>query len=214
MSVLHNVIISAAVEGNVDEAVARSLIHFAGAIPGRIYGKNGKQALKRKISGFNKAAQFNPWIVLIDLDHDADCPPPLCQMWVNRPSPFLCFRIAVREIETWLLSDRENASKFLKVNARIIPKDLEKIDYPKEFMVNLARQSRSSAIRQDMVPRPGGGRSVGPAYSSRLIEFVTSSVNLWRPGVAIRHSDSLGRSINCLRRIMQLWRDHQKRAMM
>jgi hypothetical protein len=36
-------------------------------------------------------------------------------------------------------------------------------------VVELARYSRRRDIREDMVPRPGSGRSVGAAYTSRLI---------------------------------------------
>jgi ribosomal protein L25 (general stress protein Ctc) len=39
-------VIAAAVEGIVDEAVARRLIREAGGIPGPVYGKNGKQHLR------------------------------------------------------------------------------------------------------------------------------------------------------------------------
>ena len=71
------VTISAAVEGDVDEAVARRLIVGAGAQPGSIYGKHGKAALRTRIDGYNRAAQHAPWLVLVDLDSDAACAPVL-----------------------------------------------------------------------------------------------------------------------------------------
>ena len=73
------VVVSAAVEGIVDEAVARKLIVGAGGRPGTIYGKNGKPFLRRQIQGYNSAARHLPWMVLVDLDHDAECAPPLCE---------------------------------------------------------------------------------------------------------------------------------------
>jgi len=42
------VTIAAAVEGDVDEAVARRLMLDAGAGPGTIYGKNGKAAVETR----------------------------------------------------------------------------------------------------------------------------------------------------------------------
>ena len=54
------VIISAAVEGIVDEAVTRKLITEAGGRPGTIYGKNGKPFLRRHINGYNNAARHLP----------------------------------------------------------------------------------------------------------------------------------------------------------
>lgn len=66
-------------------------------------------------------------------------------------------------------------------------------------MVNLGRRSRKRAIRKDMVPRHGSGRTVGPAYASRLIEFVSTE---WRPAVAAERSDSLKRAIRCLQELL------------
>ena len=65
-------------------------------------------------------------------------------------------------------------------------------------MVELARRSRRRDIRDDMVPRERSGRSVGPAYPSRLIEYVESP---WRPEAAARQADSLRRAIACLQRL-------------
>ena len=98
------VTISAAVEGDVDEAVVRRLILEAGAQPGSVYGKNGKAALRAKINGYNNAARHAPWFVLVDLNGDAECAPPLRENWILAPAPRLCFRVAVRQIEAWLIS--------------------------------------------------------------------------------------------------------------
>ena len=196
----NGVVISAAVEGIVDEAVARKLITHAGGTPGSIYGKQGKQALRHRIGGFNNAARHAPWLVLVDLDRDHECPPSLCSVWVPHPSAMLCFRIAVREVEAWLMADRERLAAFLGVSQSRVPADPEAINDPKMELVNLARCSRRNAIQHDMVPRHGSGRQVGPAYSSRLIEFVSSS---WQLDAAARQSDSLRRAIECLRRLVR-----------
>jgi len=197
-----DIVISAAVEGDIDQAVVQRLIQQAGAVSGPVYGKNGKQTLRKNIKGYNNAANYSPWIVLADLNHEADCAPTLRQQWLNNPSQFLCFRVAVREIESWLLADRENLSKFLRLSERRIPDNPEAVENPKEVMVHLARKSRLRAIREDMVPRPGSGRLIGPAYSSRLIEFVTGQRDSWRPEIASQASDSLNRCLICLRRII------------
>jgi hypothetical protein len=193
-------IISAAVEGIVDEAVARKLITEAGGRPGTIYGKNGKPFLRRHINGYNSAAHHLPWMVLVDLDHDAECAPPLCEEWVQDPAPYLCFRVAVREVEAWLMADAESLAAFLSVALTRIPTDPERLQKPKMEMVNFARHSRRREIREDMVPRERSGRSVGPAYASRLIEYIETQ---WRPQVATRRADSLRRAIICLKRIIK-----------
>jgi hypothetical protein len=190
--------ISAAVEGVTDEAVARKLITHVGAALGPVYGKHGKVHLKERIGGYNHAARHTPWLVLVDLDRDAACAPPLCTDWNPAPAPLLCFRVAVRAVEAWLLADVEALADFLGVARKRIPTDPETLDLPKQALVNLARASRRRAVQQDMVPREGSGRSVGPAYPSRLIEFVGSH---WRPEAAAHRSDSLRRAIACLRRL-------------
>lgn len=192
--------ISAAVEGVTDEAVVRKLIAHVGGEPGAVYGKNGKASLRQKIAGYVNAARRAPWIVLVDLDRDAHCAPPLRTEWVPEHAPFLCFRVVVRAVEAWLLADADALAAFLGVARTKVPRDPELLSDPKIEMVNLARASRRSAIRADMVPRDASGRPVGPAYSSRLIEFVSSS---WRPDVAAQRSDSLRRAMACLQNLVR-----------
>ena len=196
------VVISAAVEGIVDEAVIRRLFRDMSASLGSVHGKNGKPALQKNIKGYNNAARFSPWLILVDLDQDFDCAPLLRKEWLSRPGSYMCFRIAVREVEAWLLADREQVAGFLGVARTKIPEGPERLEDPKNTMVHLARQSRRRTIYEDMVPRPGSGRAIGPAYSSRLIEFVEKH---WRPEVARRHSDSLDRTIRCLEDLIKRW---------
>ena len=190
--------IQAAVEGIVDEAVVRRLIAHTGGQAGAVYGRNGKPALREKIKGYNNAAHFTPWVVLVDLDNDADCAPPIRNAWVPAPAPNLCFRIAVREIEAWLIADKQTLAHYLRIKAGDVPEEPEKLQYPKDVMVNLARGSRSRDIRSDIVPRENSGRRVGPAYASRLIEYVQER---WQPEVAAEHAESLRRAINGLQKL-------------
>jgi hypothetical protein len=191
--------IAAAVEGLTDEAVARRLILHVGAEAGPVYGRNGKPHLKERIAGYNNAAQHAPWFVLVDLDRDADCAPTFRSSWVPTPARSLCFRVAVRSLEAWLIADAEALAEFLGVASSRVPRHPERLDSPKLELVNLANHSRRAAIRKDMTPRPGSGRPVGPAYSSRIIEFASKS---WRPEVARMRSDSLARAIASLARLV------------
>ena len=194
------VTVSAAVEGDVDEAVVRRLIVEAGAQPGPVYGKGGKAALRAKINGYNNAARHAPWLVVVDLDGDAECAPPLREIWIPAPAPWLCFRVVVRQIEAWLMADAESLAAYLGIAARRIPTAPETLDNAKAAMVTLARRSRKRNMQYDMVPREGGGRSVGPAYTSRLIEYATSR---WRPRVAAARSESLRRAMARLERLVE-----------
>jgi hypothetical protein len=157
--------------------------------------------IKQRIKGYNQAARIIPWLVLLDLNHEFDCLPPLRSAWLPRPSPNMCFRIAVREVEAWLLADRQRFASFFQIAQSTIPTDPKTIDNPKELVVNLAGRSRSRAIKDDMVPRVGSGRSVGPGYISRLIEFAFDVRKGWRPQPAACSSDSLTRCLNRLREL-------------
>ena len=183
-------------EGDIDEAVARRLVAHVGAHISVIHVKHGKEPLLSKLAGYNAAARHAPWLVLLDLDHDADCAPAYVEQCVIDPAHGLCFRVAVRTIEAWLLGDRERIARFLSVPLSRVPGDPEGLPDPKAAMVELARDSRRRDVRDDMVPRAGSGRRVGPAYNSRLIEFAGSS---WRLGAAMASSPSLRRSVVALR---------------
>lgn len=197
------VVIAGAVEGPIDEAVVRRLIVHAGAIPGAMYGKKGKHHLRQNIKRYNEAARHSGWIVLVDLDHEADCAPSLRAAWLPSPAPTLCLRVAVRAVETWLFADRQHLSLFLGIPPARIPHNLEAIGDPKALMVTLASRSRRREVREDMVPRPHSGRKVGPVYTTRLIEFVEDTTYGWHPDIAVQSSDSLERCLRCLQRLVR-----------
>ena len=189
------------VEGTVDKTVLACLMSHTHVTSVALHVANGKPHIRQRLDGYNNAARISPWIVLVDLDTEADCAPALCRQWLPEPSPHMRLRVAVRTVEAWLLADRERFAKFLGVRQESLPKDPEAILHPKQEVVALARQSRRRAIREDMVPRPGSGRAVGPAYASRLIEFVSDPTRGWRPDVAAQHSDSLCRCVKSLRQL-------------
>ena len=193
-----SVVLSAAVEGIVDEAVLRRLCASIGASLGAVYGRNGKAYILQRLAGYNHSARFRHWVVVLDLDNDANCAPEILPRWLAQPSRLMRLRVAVRESEAWLLGDRERLATYLSVPAARIPVNPETVPDPKLAIVNLARQSRRRAIREDIVPREGSGQSVGPAYSSRMVEFVQDPARGWRPDVAANSCDSLHRCIQAL----------------
>jgi len=190
--------VNGAVEGPTDEAVLRRVADHVGIRIDSVHGMNGKPDLRQHMAGYLNAARLSPWVILVDLNHEAECAPIMREEWVRRPVPFLCFRIAVRQVESWLLADRERIARFLRVPVSQVSLNPDTLDNARDAMVALAGRSRKTAIREDMVPRPGGGRATGPAYASRLIEFVNRE---WRPGVAATRSESLRR---CLGRLSDL----------
>ncbi|MHB8763888.1 MAG: hypothetical protein ACYDA8_06065 [Deferrisomatales bacterium] len=194
-------VIKGAVEGVTDEAVLRRLIEHVGALPGDIYGREGKAQLLKRLPAFNSAARFEPWLVLVDLDHDEECAPPARRAWLADPAPRMQLRIAVPEVEAWLLADRERTADWLGVRLGAVPEDPESLGDPKRVLVDLCQRSSRRAVRQDIIPRPGSGRAVGPGYVAQVIQFAGDAQAGWRPEAAAERAPSLGR---CLLRLREL----------
>jgi len=190
-------VIPVVVEGDTDVPIARNLLGLVGLDVGTVYGLRGKHWLDQRLRAYNHAARFDRWFVLRDLNGDAPCAPQLLQNLLPAPTVGMCFRIAIRASEAWLLADRERISEFLSVPAGRIPGNPDNLQDPKREVVDLSRRSRRRAIREDMVPAPGTSSRVGPAYTARIIEFATT---LWRPRVAAANSTSLSRCIAALER--------------
>lgn len=193
-------VITGAVEGDLDEALLRRIATHAGCCLEIVHGREGKPSLLQRLIGYNNAARFSPWVVLVDLDRDCDCVPLCLHQWLPRPSRHMCFRVAVRAIEAWLLADRERMAHWLGIAEANFPNDPDSLDNPKQQLINLARRSRRR-IRNDLVPRDGSGRAVGPLYNARIVEFIENQHSGWRPDHALRHSDSLARCIKHLHRL-------------
>ena len=187
---------SGAVEGILDEAVLRRLVKWMGAEMVYVYPVGGKPQLDLRLSGYNEAAKHSSWCVLRDLDTDAACPPELVARLLPEPAPGMCFRIVVRAVEAWLMADQHRMASFLSVSRARIPASPEESRDPKETLVNAARRSNKTAVRDGMVPRPSSGRSVGAGYASLMIEYVRTR---WRPEIAAESSESLRRCIACLK---------------
>lgn len=195
-----SLVLSAAVEGVVDEAVLRRICREVEVQLGTVYGKSGKSFLRKRMSGYNQAASHSWWIVLVDLNNEAECAPQMKGNWVPQPSEKLLFCVAVRSVEAWLLADRESFADYLAVSPTRVPSRPEELPHPKQIIVELAKSSRRREIREDIVPRVTSGRDEGAAYASRMIEFVEY---YWRPAVAATASESLRRCIQRLSRIRQ-----------
>lgn len=187
-----------AVEGSLDEQVVLRLLQVVGKgeVKPVVYVKHGKTRLLQKINGYNAAAERVPWFVLVDLNSDAPCAPDFVQRVLPRRTRFMCFRVAVRAVEAWLMADRQNLARFLGIPPSRIPLDPEQVEHPKKFLLQLVRRfSRRKGIRQDLLPAPETGASEGPLYVSRMREFVDQH---WDPENARQHAESLDRAIRCL----------------
>lgn len=193
------------VEGPIDEVVVRRILDHLGLSCGPVYGKRGKDYIIERLPKYNQAAYYWPWLVVVDLDQQPECAPLLVQEALPHPAPGMCFRIAVHAIESWLLADANRLAAFLSVPLTRIPIGPDTIPDPKRFLVDLARRSHRKAIRDDMIPREGSSAQVGPGYAGRLVEFVTTAADPWRPEVAREHSPSLTSCVEALK-TLKAWK--------
>lgn len=186
------------VEGSTDRAVVDRLCERVGLQSYRCDVANGKRGLDASIARRNQAARRVPCVVLRDLDHDEECAPTLARRLLPHPAAHMVLAIAVREVEAWLMGDREALAEFLAVRPERVPSAPEDTDHPKECVVMLARRSRRRLIREALVPRPGSGASEGAQYASRIAEFAREH---WRPEIAAERCPSLARCIERLREL-------------
>lgn len=183
-------------EDDLSEAVMYKLInHFGDKYTvHNTYSGHGFGYLKSNIKGFNQASVVSPFFMLTDLDN-YNCPLSLINDWINFPlnSNFI-FRIAVREVEAWLLADIEGLSEYFKVSSVNFPISPESEIDPKNTLIHLARRSRIRKIREDVVPI-NENAAIGPNYNGCLTEFV---IKHWNVETALLRSKSLLKAFNRL----------------
>lgn len=194
-----------ATEDHLSEAVLRRLLAYSGRnyAVRVIYGRGGYGYLKKNIHGWNRAAASTPFLILTDLDHH-ECAPSLILNWLGQAPVHhnLLFRIAVREVESWLLGDSNHLARYLAVQRSAIPSSPDLLDDPKQTLIHIARRSRSREIRERVVPRAGSTAQQGPDYNGCLIEFVNSR---WSINQAASNSPSLRRTIGRLSTFTPSW---------
>lgn len=192
-------ILNILVEGYVDEAIARRLIHVSGNEAGVAYGKKGWTYIQQKVAAFNRTCGAQGLLTLVDLmDTKRECPAEVLKEWLPHCDEKHVFRVVVREVESWILADRSGLAGFLNIPPAKLSFDPELEADPKQTLINLARGSRSKAIRDALVPKNGQSASEGPLYSSELIRFVAEK---WDPLAAQANSASLAK---CLVRLVEL----------
>ena len=186
-----------AVEDILGEAVSTRILTSLDITVSQRLGLKGKNYLRSKARSLNQAARGFAVFMLTDQDSPEPCPPQLIQAWLREtPHPRFFLRIAVMEVESWIMADRRGIAHFLSIPLTRIPTDTDAIPKPKEFLVSLARLSKKTQLRTDIVPKPGATSKVGPGYNSRIGEFVRTHWNIERASTV---SNSLKRTLARLR---------------
>lgn len=193
-------------EDVLSEAVLKQMLKQSQRpfLVGNCFNQRGNDQIKQKISAFNNAAKVMPYLVLTDLDK-ADCPLVILSEWLTKPKhPNLLFRIAVKEVEAWLLAHREAFAKFLGISVDLIPGDTDRIPDPKQCLINLARRSSKRKLQEAIVPEPNSTAKIGKDYNGQLIQFVNKS---WQVASAQTNSPSLERTMNALINFQPTWKN-------
>ncbi|MDO8527054.1 MAG: hypothetical protein Q7T03_05125 [Deltaproteobacteria bacterium] len=169
-----------------------------------LYANGGFGYIKSNIRKFNQAATYCPYFVMTDLD-TLPCASLLRDQWFSGDTPHvnMIFRVAIREVEAWVLADREKFAQFLGIKVNLIPTDIEAIKDPKATLISLAQRSRFRILREKIVPDISIGAQQGPDYNGALISFLRSE---WRLTTAMNNSPSLKRALNQLRNFKPTWR--------
>jgi hypothetical protein len=194
-----------AVEDDLSESVLRRLLHHTRRdyAVGSVFARGGFGYLRSRTKNFNSAAiSGTPIILLTDLDQ-YPCASHVIQEWLGtRPHEDFIFRVAVREVESWLLADRKGLADFLNVSKALVPTNSDELRDSKQALISIARRSGVRELRESLVPRPRSTATQGPDYNRCLIDYVQ---NIWNCDQAVEGSPSLQRAWNRLINFEPTW---------
>lgn len=184
--------ISLATEDELSQAIAVRLIAELKQ-PHRVIhklGLKGNGYLRAKMDSWCQMAERQVMMVLTDLDR-ANCLVEFRDQWVaDRSLPAsLVFRIAVREVESWVLADHE-AMRVLVGKKGALPTLPDDLPDPKQSLLGLSKAAPKS-VRDDLIKTIDGQLRQGVGYNARLTHLINTS---WCPERAAERSPSLLRA--------------------
>ena len=181
---------------------SRVPLHFRPGFPENKRGYGHIKKMIPKICSMAENAGLATFI-LTDLDMTT-CSPELIRDWFNSteekpvlPDPIL-FRIAEREVEAWVLADRQGIAGYLGIAESNFSSDPDSLGDPKENLLNIVRAKGHKRYHKDMLPSETS--HVGPEYNPRLCAFVNDH---WGVDRAAEKSPSLRRAIAAINRFKE-----------
>lgn len=160
----------------------------------------GVDNIRESISKYRNASRVLAHVILVDLDN-VPCAALLRQQWgVDTLPHAMLFRVAVREVEAWILADRAGFANFAAIPKSKVPQAPETLTDPKQTLINLVRQSRSRRLSAEIVPAQGMSMSKGPLYNERLGQFVRDK---WDVAAAMQIAPSLQRTVDRLQHFLK-----------
>jgi hypothetical protein len=182
-----------AMEDALSETVGRRIVDGTGSglAVSQLLRRDGFGYLRKKLRNFCEIARHTSVLLLTDLDAK-ECPATLIEDWSRGDAipKQLLIRVAVRQVESWLLADRDGMARLLKISVRKLPRDPDALPDAKRSLLQLAQRA-PRAIREDLVAESGATAAQGLGYNAVLSNFVRTS---WDPSQAELFSNSLARA--------------------
>ena len=184
----------------VRNALSESRLIFIDGFPAVMGGLN---AIKERCGAFLNMAQASIYtFVITDLD-TGECACTLIRDWFEIPTNEqvslpneVIFRVAVREVESWILADRAAWARHIGIPAANFTTDPDSLDDPKLYLLSIIQRKGRKRIHREMLPF--GTAHIGPRYNEVLCDFVTDK---WSPERAARKSPSLDRALKALLKV-------------
>ncbi len=193
--------VALATEDELSEAVGLRLLNEHEILvrtPPMPLRRGGFGYLRSRMNSWKQMAQNQIVMLLTDLDKIV-CPVLLLEDWlgVDRACPDnLIFRIAEREVESWLLADHEALVRLMGKRAKLA-RAPDILPEPKQFLLEQAKKA-PRAIREDLVAATGAMAKQGLGYNARLVRWVETE---WCPQRAADRSPSLARARRALNQV-------------
>ena len=185
-----------AIEDELSEVISSKILKNFGVEIINVIRDSGNAYLQQKAPELNRSANGIDIFLLTDLNSSERCPVELINSWIKGPlNPRFLFRVAIMEVESWLMADRNSFANFLSIPVNRIPSNTDDILNPKEFLVSLARSSRKRRLRDELVPKSRARIPIGYGYNTRLSQFVREHWNIERAAAV---SPSLQRTLDRL----------------
>jgi hypothetical protein len=191
-------------EDDVTKTIIQKLLFYSSKnvkIISDLPARGGK--IKSLVEKFNNLSEFNPVILLTDLD-TYDCAPTLLNNWFikNPRKPNFIVRIAIDEAEAWLMADREGFADYFRVPIDKIPtsKAVSKfrpspieMNFPYKSSLYMMKEiipfTSNSTFKTKLIAKDG--ISKGPEYNTSIIPFIDA----WNIQNASKNSSSLDRTV-------------------
>ena len=179
-------------EDELSEAVLRRLLrqfaphlHVANA-----FRRSGNGFILSNVRRWTEIGTHHRIIVLVDLDAERCAPAFLDRYFPGRDhARGLHVRVAVREVEAWLLADASAVSAWLRRPLVQVPPQPDELDDPKLELLRLASRAPAE-LRDDLVRSTrdralyqgiGCQRRFDRGHSRRFVLYTFAGFNSWCP---------------------------------